>query len=91
MRQLEGKWNAVVMQVGWKLEPLYSFSDVVVTHQSSDDTVHNSPATPPSPTPPALSNPNPPNSASTNPSDSANNVSFLEPVISPAPQLEHAQ
>ena len=41
MRQLEGKWNAVVMQVGWKLEPLYTFSDVVVTHQSSDDTVHN--------------------------------------------------
>ena len=32
-------------EVGWKLEPLYSFSDVVVTHQSSDDTVHNSPAT----------------------------------------------
>ena len=89
MSQLEEKWNAVAMQVGWKLEPLYSFSDVVVTHQSSDDSVHNSPATPPSPTPPALSNPNSPNPS--NPSGSVNNVSFLEPVINPAPQLEHAQ
>ena len=32
--QLEEKWNLVQMQVDWKLEPLFSYSDAIAMQQS---------------------------------------------------------
>ena len=72
-------WNSVSMQVDWKLEPLYSYSDAAMTQKPAYN-VHSTPSTPtPLTAPPTQPNSSSANSPTPEPSVSLNNdTPFLD-------------